>query len=345
MLNAETDVLVNTVNTVGVMGKGIVLMFKEAYPENYKLYKDACRKNEVRVGKMFVTQLHDLLDSIKWIVNFPTKKHWKNKTEPEWVTMGLIDLRRFILENSIQSISIPPLGCGNGGLDWAFVKHEIVEALGDLRNVDVFVYEPTSVYQNVPKRSGASKLTPARAMIAEMVRQYWILGIECSLLEIQKLAWFLEFGIRERGSENPLNLCFSAGRYGPYTNRLQHLLNSLDGSFLHCSKRLSDARPSDTVWFDYGRKEQLQKFLNNDDFKPSRDALEFTREIIDGFESPLGLELLATVHWLIERENCDSSVEEIRNGLKNWPGEEWVSERKLRILDERLIGIALERLS
>lgn len=345
LLEAKAEALVNTVNTVGVMGKGIALMFKEAFPENYRLYRGACEKNEVRIGEMFVTKQNELIGSVKWIVNFPTKKHWKNKADLEWITDGLVALRSFIQGNNIHSIAIPPLGCGNGGLDWAIVRPEIVKALGDLTRVDIFVYKPTSRYQNVSKTHGVGKLTPARAMIAEMVRQYWVMGIECSLLEIQKLAWFLELGIQSQSHENPLDLRFTADRYGPYAYRLDYLLNSLDGSFLHCAKRLADAGPMDTVWFDDSRREQLQMYLTEEEFRPYVKALDYTREVVDGFESPLGLELLATVNWLIVKENCHPTICEIRKGLSCWPGEPSVAARKLRIFDDRLIGIALNRLT
>ena len=186
LLGADVEAVVNTVNTVGVMGKGIALMFKEAFPKNFKEYKAACKAKEVEVGRMFVTKTAELMGP-KWIINFPTKKHWRQPTKLEWITEGLKDLKKVIEENNIRSVAVPPLGCGNGGLDWRDVRPAIEEALASLSGLELIVYEPTAKYQNVAKRSGVEKLTPARALIAEMVRRYWILGIECSLLEIQKL--------------------------------------------------------------------------------------------------------------------------------------------------------------
>lgn len=187
LLEADVDALVNTVNTVGVMGKGIALMFKEAFPDNYHAYAEACKNKQVQTGRMFVTERNDLMGP-RWIINFPTKQHWRTKTKLEWIDSGLQDLRRVIADNGIESIAIPPLGSGNGGLDWKTVKPRIEEALGDLTDVRVVLFEPTAQYQNVTRRKGAEKLTPPRALIAELVRRYWMLGIECSLLEIQKLA-------------------------------------------------------------------------------------------------------------------------------------------------------------
>lgn len=252
LLEARAEALVNTVNTVGVMGKGIALMFKERFTDNYRRYKAACKAHEVVTGKMFVTPVQEL-QGPRWIVNFPTKQHWRSPSQLSWIIEGLHDLRNFIVQNEVGSIAIPPLGAGNGGLSWSLVREQIEAILGDVDS-EILVFEPTGTYQNVSKRSGVESLTPARALIAELVRRYWVLGMECSLLEIQKLAWFLERSLERLAPENPLALQFVAHKYGPYANRLDHLLDNLDGSYLHCEKRISDAGPMDVIWFDEGRK-------------------------------------------------------------------------------------------
>ncbi len=204
LLDAEVEALVNTVNTVGIMGKGIALMFKEAFPENFRLYAAACKQGEVQIGKMFVTERPLLAGSgavPRWIINFPTKRDWRDRTRLDWVQAGLADLTRILQEKAIRSVALPPLGCGNGGLEWAAVRPLIEQALAGLPSVEVLVYEPTPRYQNVAKREGVERLTPARALIAELIRRYWILGIECSMLEVQKLAWFLEREIEAQGLE------------------------------------------------------------------------------------------------------------------------------------------------
>lgn len=221
LLDARTEALVNTVNTVGVMGKGIALMFKERFAENFRRYAVACKTKDVQTGKMFVTEAHEL-DGPRWIINFPTKQHWRVPSRMAWVVEGLQDLRRFLIEQQVRSVAIPPLGAGNGGLVWADVREQIELALGDLE-IEILVFEPTRQYQNVAKRAGVETLTPARALIAELVRRYWVLGMECSLLEIQKLAWFLERALeRYNTGNNPLNLEFAPHKYGPYANRLDH---------------------------------------------------------------------------------------------------------------------------
>lgn len=342
LLEAPVEALVNTVNTVGVMGKGIALMFKERFDRNYRLYADACKAKQVQTGKMFVTEVNEL-GGPRWIVNFPTKQHWKAKSRMEWIVDGLQDLRRFLLEQQVKSIAIPPLGAGNGGLEWLAVRAEIEKALGDL-DTEILIFEPTAKYQNVAKREGVEKLTPARALIAELVRRYWVLGMECSLLEIQKLAWFLERAIEQfPADKNPLNLKFVAHKYGPYANRLDHLLNSLDGSYLHCDKRISDADPLDVIWFDDSRKSYVQTYLKTEAAQYLQ-ALEYTTALIDGFESPFGMELLATVDWLVSRENVEPTVAGVREGLQRWPVDGGAAQRKLKLFDERAIGIALDRL-
>jgi O-acetyl-ADP-ribose deacetylase (regulator of RNase III) len=344
VLEADVEALVNTVNTVGVMGKGIALMFKEAYPENFRLYAAACKQGEVQIGRMFVTRRDELVGP-RWVINFPTKQHWREPSHLDWIETGLADLRRIITENGISSIAVPPLGAGNGGLDWRDVRPLIAAALGDIEGVDVLVYEPTHEYLNVAKRSGVEALTPARALVAELVRRYSVLGIECSLLEIQKLAWFLERSIERRGIENPLKLQFAADKYGPYANRLVHLLNDLDGTYLHCTKRIGDATPLDAIWFDEAKKERVEAYLGSPEAKRFRTALEESAAIIEEFESPLGMELLATVDWLLAREGVAPTTDAVLAGLRRWPGGPKAAERKLRLFDERLIGLALERLA
>lgn len=341
LLEARAEALVNTVNTVGVMGKGIALMFKERFADNFRRYAVACKAKEVRTGEMFVIEVNEL-DGPRWIVNFPTKQHWRDDSKIEWITDGLQDLRRFLIENKVKSIAIPPLGAGNGGLDWADVRPHIVEALAGL-DTDITVFEPTQKYQNVAKRTGVEKLTPARALIAELVRRYWVLGMECSLLEIQKLAWFLERSI-ERASLASLDLRFVPNKYGPYADRLRHLLEGLDGSYLHCDKRIGDADPLDVIWFDDGRKTFVQTYLKSEakDYVP---ALEATAALIDGFESPYGMELLATVDWLLSQEDIAPTVPAVREGLRHWRGGRGAAARKDRLFGDRALGIALERLA
>jgi len=342
LLESDVEALVNTVNTVGVMGKGIALMFKERFPINMSEYANACKDKEVVTGKMFITETRELMGP-RWVINFPTKKHWRNPSKLEWIEEGLDDLKEFILCNKVKSIAIPPLGAGNGGLDWAIVRAAIEKHLSDLENIEILVYEPTEQYQNVAKKKGVQKLTIPRALIAELVRRYWVLGMECSLLEIQKLAWFVERVIERENLENSLNLNFSANNYGPYADRLRHLLDGLDGSYLKSEKRISDSDPFDVIWFDDSQRDNVSAYFNSDgkEFLP---ALEQISKIIDGFESPFGMELLATVDWLLFRENIQPELDAVMDGISQWPaGRKW-ADRKVMLFDRRVVDIALQRL-
>ena len=141
LLDASAEALVNTVNEVGVMGKGIALMFRERFPENTRAYADACKRNQVAVGRMFVTETGELFP--RWIINFPTKKHWRDPSQREWVRTGLEDLVRVIRERGVQSVAVPALGCGNGGLSWTDVRRLIESAFAGIPELDVLVYQPT----------------------------------------------------------------------------------------------------------------------------------------------------------------------------------------------------------
>ena len=343
LLEADAEAVVNAVNTVGIMGKGIALRFKEQFPDNFDAYARACRTGAVEIGKMFVTENSEFFGP-RWIINFPTKTHWRVKTKIEWIEEGLKDLVRTIREKNIRSIAIPPLGCGNGGLDWCEVRPVIVSAFEEIEDFNVIVYEPTLEYQNVAKRTGVERLTPARALIAEMVRRYCLLGIDCSILEVQKLGWFIERGARKFQVADPLNFRFQANKFGPYSHNLTKLLDSLDGSYLRCDKRLADAGPSDLIWFNEAMLDRMQAYLNSGEGKVYSRVLEWASNTVDGFESPLGMELLATVDWMIQHDGTEPTVNGVIEGLKNWPGGREAGQRKSRIFDRRLVSIALRQL-
>lgn len=343
LLEADAEAIVNTVNTVGVMGKGIALMFKDRFPENFKAYSSACREGEIRIGEVFVTTLSEI-GGPKWIINFPTKKHWRNPTQLEWVQKGLVSLKAWIREHEAQSIAIPPLGCGNGGLDWSVVRPLIESELADLSDVEIQIFEPTSKYQNISKKTGVTKLTIPRAMIAEMVRRYEISMLDCSFLEIQKMAWFLERETQWRQLKNVLDFRFIANRYGPYSNRLEQLLNQMDGSYIHSDKRVTDATPFDTIRFDYSYKDEIQQFLKDAPNCPYLDVVEEVHKLIDGFQTPDSLEALATVDWLMTQQDILPNLESIKRAIHNWPSGKQHAERKEQLFDDRLLEMVIERL-
>lgn len=343
LLHDQAEALVNTVNEVGVMGKGVALMFRDAYPDSARLYQEAATAGEVKVGTMHVTRNPELVGP-RWIINFPTKKNWRHPSKLEWIREGLRDLVRVIKQHNISSIALPPLGCGNGGLEWTQVRREIELALDGLPSVDVTVYEPSAAYLNAPKRSGVEQLTPARALIAELVRRYLVLGNDCTNLEVHKLAWFLWRSLGALRLDDPLKLAFKADKYGPYADKLRHLLDNLDGSYLHCEKRLGDAGPFDLIWFEDSRRSAVEHYLEQE-ASGFLSALTRTAETIDGFESPLGMELLATVDWLLASSKVEPTLKGVTQGLAEWPGGKAAARRKRELFDDRLMALALDRLA
>lgn len=141
LFQADVEALINTVNTVGVMGKGIALQFSRSYPEIVKPYELACKSGELTIGQVQTIPL-SVFNGPKYIINFPTKKHWKDVSKLEYVDQGLASLVAEIQRLNIKSVAVPPLGCGLGGLRWADVKSRIESVLGTLNDVRVLVYEP-----------------------------------------------------------------------------------------------------------------------------------------------------------------------------------------------------------
>lgn len=141
LLTAHVDALVNAVNTVGVMGKGLALQFKEAFPDAFASYARACKAGEVRIGTMHVVTRPT---SPRFIINFPTKEHWRNPSKLEFIRDGLAGLIDTVRQRAIGSIAVPALGCGNGGLAWSSVRPLIVEAFAQVPDVRVLLFEPVS---------------------------------------------------------------------------------------------------------------------------------------------------------------------------------------------------------
>lgn len=316
ILDDEAEALVNTVNCVGVMGKGIALQFKQAFPENYNEYRKACRKKEVQPGKMFVYDAGGLFGR-KYIINFPTKRHWRGNSRLEDIELGLHELSRVVKKLDIKSIAIPPLGCGNGGLDWKLVKPRIEAVFAKLPDVKVHLYEPEGSPSAEAMMIGTEppKMTKARAILLALMEKYSIPGYQLSLLEIQKLAYF----IQEIGE--PLRLKFVKGKYGPYAHNLNFALQRMEG---HYTRGYGDGTSGAQIRLLRGAYEKAQRFLQGD--LESRRRLESLERIIFGFETPYGLELLATVHWVAKRsQGRDTDLDTIFSSIQAW------NERKRRL--------------
>jgi O-acetyl-ADP-ribose deacetylase (regulator of RNase III) len=334
LLLSNAEALVNTVNTVGIMGKGIALQFKESFPLNFKLYQKACKAGQVQIGSMFVTETGQFTGP-KYIINFPTKTDWRSNTRIEYIEEGLNDLIKVIQEKHIQSIAIPPLGCGNGGLDWKDVKPLMERKLMPLsEQIQIEVYEPGHhSYTKTTVKKEAPPLTKARALVLAMAEKYNVLGFDISHLEIQKLAYFLqEFG------QPDLNLRYQKGAYGPYATNLKHLLAYLEGYYFKGQIRFHDMKPTDALLLVEEKLPEVHTFLEQQLDQTEVERLHRVNALIEGFESPYGLELLATVHWA-KKELKTSSLDAIHAYILKW------SDRKSRLMSRPQIEIALDRIN
>lgn len=301
ILEADAEALVNSVNCVGFMGRGVALQFKKAWPENFSAYAAACRRGEVQPGKMFVFET-DRLTNPRYIINFPTKRHWRGKSRMEDIEAGLRSLAEEIRARGIRSIALPPLGCGLGGLHWPDVRRRIEEALGGLDQVQVIVYEPAETVP-LPKsmRRGATpRMTPGRAALIGLMELYLkgLLDPFVSLLELHKLMYFMQ----EAGE--PLRLRFTEAPYGPYAENLRHVLNEIEGYYVSGYGAGGD-QPEKVLELVPGAAADAQRVLAQ---KPAtRQRFERVSRLVEGFESPYGMELLATVHWIVTRRHPSTS--------------------------------------
>ena len=229
ILAEDVEALVNSVNCVGVMGRGIALQFKNAFPENFEAYADACKRDGVKPGRMFVFETRQLSPP-RYIINFPTKRHWRGKSRIEDIEAGLQALVREVKVRNIRSIAIPPLGSGLGGLKWTEIRPRIEAALSEVDDVKVVVFEPGDVpVDGRPNRSTAvPKMTAGRAALVGLMHRYvgGLLDPFVTLLEVHKLMYFMQ----EAGE--PLRLKFEKGPYGPYAQNLRHVLLAVEGHLL-----------------------------------------------------------------------------------------------------------------
>lgn len=330
LLEAKTQALVNTVNTVGVMGKGIALQFKEAFPANFKIYAAACKKEELKTGKLLVVK-EQTLEGERVIINFPTKTEWYLKSKYEYVEEGLKELAKVIDEYKIESIAIPPLGCGNGGLQWEKVRSMIEKYLGHLNHVDIQVFEPNEAVKDILKQQNATKeikLTPARAMVLYAMFYYESLGENASLFVANKLAYFLQ----RLGEKSLSKLKFDASHYGPYAVQVEHLLHNVNGKYLKGLEQMN-AKAFEPLELQYDKIKEVSDYVKKELTSEQRTRLSSLLKLIDGFESALSLEILATVDF-VRKNNPGITQAEIVKIIHDW------SPRKRDLFQEKYIQIA-----
>ncbi|HEY2647347.1 MAG TPA: macro domain-containing protein [Candidatus Acidoferrales bacterium] len=331
LLKEESDAIVNTVNCVGAMGKGIALQFKQRWPQNFKAYEAACKRKEVKIGKMFVYDFGEWAKP-RFIINFPTKIHWRGDSEIEYIEKGLYDLVSHVKRLDIKSIALPPLGCGNGGLDWAAVKRLIIEAFKNAPEIQVDLFEPKGAPrpQEMVNRTRKPNLTAVRAALVKIISIYREMEYPLSGIEIQKLAYFLE----EAGQ--PLKLGFVKQNYGPYSDRLRHALKNLDGHYI---AGVGDFSGDSEITIIPEALPEAEQYIERSGDGELGEEVTRIRKVIDGFETPYGMELLATVHWVKVHESGVQTVDDAIKAVHGW------NARKRAIFSAEHISLAWRRLS
>ena len=326
LLEAQVDALVNTVNTRGVMGKGVALQFKRAFPDNYKAYRAACAAGTVTLGRMFVFAT-GRLERPRYIINFPTKDHWRSRSRLGDIEAGLEDLRRVLTDLEIHSVALPPLGCGLGGLRWSDVRPRIEEALAEFP-VQALVFEPhgAPAPERMSERRERPRMTAFRATLIWLLSRYLAPGETASPLEVQKLLYFLQ----EAGE--PLGLAFEKQRYGPYADAARHAVADLEGHYLI---GFGDGTGPGDVRLVPGAIDDASAFLS--DHSDTRQRYERVEQLIDGFETPYGLELLATTHWVAAHEDAEAP-DVAAELVRAW------SERKEHLFTDHHVEVAWQRL-
>ena len=331
ILRDDAEAVVNTVNCVGVMGRGIALQFKNQFPENFKAYVRACKDEVVQPGRMFIYETGEFAGP-KFIVNFPTKRHWRGKSRMEDIDSGLVALAEDIVRLKIRSIAIPPLGSGLGGLNWADVRQRIETVFANFKELDVRIYEPAGApaADQMVRNREVPEMTSGRAALVELMDRYLngLLDPFVSLLEVHKLMYFMQ------AAGAPLRLKYEKANCGPYAKNLGHVLKRIEG---HLVSGYADGGddPTKQLKLVPGAVKDAKRFLEKDIETKAR--FQRVSELVEGFESPFGLELLATVHWVAKNEGA-RSVEEVKQKTYAW------NERKQQF-SARQIDVAAKTLA
>lgn len=332
ILESKAEAIVNTVNTVGVMGKGIALQFKKAFPHNYKVYKEACDNKEVTIGKVLIVKDESMLGGEKLIINFPTKKHWRQPSKYEYIELGMQSLVAAVKEHNIKSIAIPPLGAGNGGLHWSMVSEIIQSHLSDLKDLVVELYEPSNTIKEALRKEKV-RLTPARAILLAIMYDLVRNGEMVSEFAGEKACYFLQ----RFGAEDIFKLDYKPNFYGPYSGKVRHVLYAMNGSYI-MGYQGKDSKPFEDINLLMDTEHDVMSFLENlEDSKPQEIVLK-TKSFLSGLYSSFSLELLSTVDYIQHYEG-KSTIDEIRKVIGKW------SSRKSQLFaNDRYLEIAISKL-
>ncbi|MBI2802211.1 MAG: macro domain-containing protein [Gammaproteobacteria bacterium] len=327
----DVDAIVNTVNCVGIMGKGIALQFKNKWPDNFKAYEVACKKGEVKLGHMWIFDAGGLVTP-NYIINFPTKQHWRGKSEILSIRDGLSALVAQIKRLGIRSIAIPPLGCGNGGLQWTDVRPLIEAAFADVTDVEVRLFEPgpnIDVKEMVVK-TPRPKMTPGRAAILKVIEIYREMEYGLSKIEVQKLAYFLQLA----GTD--LRLKFVKQKYGPYSEELKHALDRMEGHFI---RGVGDGVMEAEIEPDKQALAEADKFVSAFGNDALNERVQRVARLIDGFQTPYGMELFSHRTWVAANNADVYDAATALSAIQQW------NPRKQSIMKPAQVSIAWGRLA
>lgn len=329
ILESRAQALINTVNTVGVMGKGIALQFKKAYPGNFKIYHSAYKNNELAIGKLLVVKDQNLTSGEKLIINFPTKRSWRKPSEYSFIEQGLEDLIRVICEYQIKSLAIPPLGSGIGGLKWEKVKIMIENKLEDL-NIDIIIYEPTAQIKERLKKERV-KLTDARALLLYVLYDLVRNGEYVSEFSSEKVCYFLQ----RFGAKDCFKLSFQPNFYGPYSGKVRYVLNYLNGSYIMGYSDMSK-KPFEPLTLIPDGLDTVNEYIEGN--TNLKNIVEKTKSFLTGFYSDFALELLSSIDYLsLEKNTFDKTI--IIDSL-----EKWSNRKRSLFLNNMYIDISIKHL-
>jgi O-acetyl-ADP-ribose deacetylase (regulator of RNase III) len=310
IFESPSEAFVNTVNTVGIMGKGIALQFKNQFPSNYREYVKACKSGALQIGQLLAVEDSSLLYGKKTIINFPTKTDWRKPSEYVYIEQGLKDLANLIDERKIQSIALPPLGAGNGGLEWYKVKILIDKYLSG-SDCSIEVYEPNAEVKEVLKKERIT-LTPARAMLLAVLYDLVRNGEFVSEFASEKIGYFLQ----RFGAQYLFKLDYQANFYGPYSGKIKHVLYYLNGSYIsgYSSK---DKKPFEELNLMMDAEQDVLAYLSKKEYQKELDIVHKTQAFLTGFYSNFGLELLSTLDFIIQKEQT-KDLTTVKKSLNEW---------------------------
>ena len=329
ILESQADALVNTVNTQGIMGKGIALQFKKEFPKNHKIYQEEYKRGELAIGKLLIVEDSSFMTGKKMIINFPTKTTWRKPSEYQYIEHGLNELVKILPKYKIKSIALPPLGSGNGGLDWDKVKLIIEKKLATL-SIDVYIYEPSTQIQEILKKERV-QLTDARAMLLSVLYEVVQNGEFVSEFSSEKICYFLQrFGAKEH-----FKLNYSPNFYGPYSGKVKYVINYLNGSYIMGYSAM-DKKPFEPLHLVPDGFDKVDEYINS---KPELSKIvKETKAFLEGFYSDFALELLSTVDYITFKEQT-FDFEKVKASLNNW------SERKRTLFsNDRFVNISLNHI-